>query len=127
MPQVPPCPAHPPHPLSTPPDPHSRKDTMPAPGPLFCRFSNSKLRLMCAVRTAVARAFDAKLIVGLGGRCCKKIRAWNPGTAEGKGVCPICRTPHGLHAACRTAVSRAPFLPHVPRPTSQVLEPEHKA
>jgi hypothetical protein len=84
-----------------------------------------KLRLMCAVCAAVARAFDAKLIVGLGGRCCKKIRAWNPGTAEGKGVCPICRTPHGLHAACRTAVSRAPFLPHVPRPTSQVLEPEH--
>ena len=75
-----------------------------------------KLRLMCAVCAAVARAFDAKLIVGLGGRCCKKIRAWNPGTAEGKGVCPICRTPHGLHAACRTAVSRAPFLPHVPRP-----------
>ena len=71
---------------------------------------------MCAVRAAVARAFDAKLIVGLGGRCCKKIRAWNPGTAEGKGVCSICRTPHGLHAACRTAVSRAPFLPHVPRP-----------
>ena len=66
---APPPRPHPPHPLSTPPDPHLRKDTMPAPGPLFCRFSNSKLRLMCAVRAAVARAFDAKLIiVGLGGR-----------------------------------------------------------
>ena len=112
MPQVPPRPPTP----STPPAPHSRKDTVRVSGPLFCRFSNSKLRLMCAVRAAVARASEAKLIVGLGGRCCKKIRAWNPGTAEGKGVCPICRTPHGLHAACRTAVSRAPFLPHVPRP-----------
>jgi hypothetical protein len=27
----------------------------------------TKLRLMCAMRTAVARAFDAKLVVGLGG------------------------------------------------------------
>ena len=68
MSQVRPPPAHPPHPLSTPPDPHSRKDTVRVSGPLFCRFSYSKLRLMCAVRAAVARAFDAKLIVGLGGR-----------------------------------------------------------
>ena len=75
----------------------------------------TKLRLICAVRTAVARAFDAKLVVelgGLGGGCCNKIRAWNSGTAAGMVVCPICR-----------AVSHAPFLPHVPCPlNSQVPE-----
>ena len=72
----------------------------------------TKLRLMCAVRTAVARAFDAKLVVGLGGRCCNKIRAGNSGTAAGMRAPDVS---HGMHAACRTAVSHDPFLPHVPR------------
>ena len=67
---------------------------------------------MCAVRTAVARAFDAKLVVGLGGRCCNKIRAGNSGTAAGMRAPDVS---HGMHAACRTAVSHDRFLPHVPR------------
>lgn len=71
-----------------------------------------ELRLMCAVRTAVARAFDAKLVVGLRGRCCNKIRAGNSGTAVGVRAPDVS---HGMHAACRTAVSHGPFLPHVPR------------
>jgi len=57
---------------------------------------------MCAVRTAVARAFDAKLVVGLRGRCCNKIRAGNSGTAAGMRAPDVS---HGMHAACRTAVS----------------------
>ena len=78
----------------------------------------TKLRLMCAVRTAVARAFDAKLVVGLGGRCCNKLRtactiytcAVHPGTAAGMGGCPICRTACMLPVArpCRTAPSPPP-------------------
>ena len=87
----------------------------------------TNVRLMCPVRTAVTRAFDAKLVVGgglggLGGRCCRnKMRAGNAGTAAGMGVCPICCT------ACMRPVARlcrtAPFSLrcHVPK-----LSGEHR-